>query len=164
MGSFLSVIVEQAAIRSANNRPARSTPWDQVRPKARHERRAGCSHEELSVGQVTPTRDLVFLVIFIRTNIHLGYFDQTRKQQRSPGDYASTDETAPGRVGKYRQGEARRANTTPNGAPHLEVGHLRLKTWSKSDFPIAETTSPTYLYIKCIRIWQPLTLSLSPTR
>ena len=45
------------------------------------------------------------------------------------------------------QGVASRANTTPNGGPHLELGRLRLKTWSKSDFSIAETTWPTYRYI-----------------
>ena len=69
-----------------------------------------------------------------------------RKQHPPPGDDASTAEAAPGRVGRDEQGEARRANTTPNGGPHLELGRLRLKTWSKSDFSIAETTWPTYLY------------------
>ena len=44
------------------------------------------------------------------------------------GDDASTAEAAPGRVGRDEQGEARRANTTPNGGPHLELGRLRLKT------------------------------------
>ena len=43
--------------------------------------------------------------------------------------------------------EARRANPTPNGGPHLEIERLRVKTWPKSDFSIAETTWPTYLYI-----------------
>ena len=41
-GSFLSVTVEEPAKRSANDRPARLTRSDKVRPKARHER-AGCS-------------------------------------------------------------------------------------------------------------------------
>ena len=58
-----------------------------------------------------------------------------------------TAEAAPGRVGRDEQGEARRANTTPNGGPHLELGRLRLETWSKSDFSNAETTWPTHLYI-----------------
>ena len=33
-GSFLPVTVEKPATRSANDRPFRSTPWDDVRPKA----------------------------------------------------------------------------------------------------------------------------------
>ena len=55
-------------------------------------------------------------------------------------------EATPGIVGRAERGEARRANTTPNGGPHLELGRLRRKTWSKSDLSIAETTGPTYLY------------------
>ena len=39
------------------------------------------------------------------------------------------------------------AMSAPRGGPHLDLGRLRVKTWSKSDFPIAETTWPTYLYI-----------------
>ena len=66
-----------------------------------------------------------------------------RKQHRPPGDDASTGEAAPGRIGSDEQGEARRGNTTPNGGPHLDRGRLLLKTWSKSDFSIAETTWPT---------------------
>ena len=55
-------------------------------------------------------------------------------------------EAAPGRIGRDDQGEARRENTTPNGGPYLKLGRLRLKTWSKFDFPTAETTWPTHLY------------------
>ena len=62
-----------------------------------------------------------------------------RKQHPSPGDNASTAVPAPGRVGRDEQGEARRANTTLNGGPHLELGRIRLKTWFKSDFSIDET-------------------------
>ena len=45
----------------------------------------------------------------------------TRKQRQNslPGDDASTAEVAPDRVERDEQGEARRANTTPNG---LELG------------------------------------------
>ena len=50
-----------------------------------------------------------------------------------------------GREGE--QGEARPAMSAPRGGPHLDLGRLRLKTWSKSDFSLAETTWPTYLYI-----------------
>ena len=56
------------------------------------------------------------------------YFDEKKgKQHPSPGDDASTAETAPGRVERGEQGEERRANSTPNGGPHLELGPWRLK-------------------------------------
>ena len=70
-----------------------------------------------------------------------------RKQHPSHGDDTNTAELAPGRVGRDDHGEARRVNTTPNGGPHLELWCLRLKTWSKCDSSVAETTWPTYLYI-----------------
>ena len=38
------------------------------------------------------------------------------------GDDASTAEPAAGRADRDQQGQARRANTTPNGGPHLELG------------------------------------------
>ena len=69
-----------------------------------------------------------------------------RKQQPPPGDDASTAEAAPGRVGRDEHGEARRANPTPNGGPHLELGRLRLKTWSQSDISIAEIWPTYYIY------------------
>ena len=62
-----------------------------------------------------------------------------RKQYPPWGDDASTAEAAPGRFGTDEHGEARRANTIPNGGSHLELERLRLKTWSKSD-SIAKTT------------------------
>ena len=36
---------------------------------------------------------------------------------------------------------------TPNGGPHLElsIGRLRLKTWSKTDFSIAQTTGQHFV-------------------
>ena len=73
-------------------------------------------------------------------NINLS---KKRKQHPTPGDDASTAEAASGRVGRDEQGETRRANPTPNGGAHLELGCLRLKTLAKSDFSIAETTGPT---------------------
>ena len=74
---------------------------------------------------------------------------------------------APGRVGRDEQGEARRANTTLNGGPHLELGRLRLKTWSKSDFSIAETTWTTYLYIYLFHrmsVWSPMNTVVESTK
>ena len=44
------------------------------------------------------------------------------------------------------QDEARPAISAPRGGPHLDLGRLRLKTWSNSDFSIAETTWPIYIY------------------
>ena len=86
------------------------------------------------------------MYLYVRINTW-DILTQKRKQQPSPGDYTSRDAAAPRRVGRDGQGEARRANTIPNGGPHVELGHLRLKTWFKSGFSIAETTWPTYLYI-----------------
>ena len=51
------------------------------------------------------------------------------KAARLAGDDANTAEAAPGRVERGEQGEARRANSTPHGGLHLELGRLRLKTW-----------------------------------
>ena len=53
----------------------------------------------------------------------------TNKRQEHPlsGDDASTAEAARGRVDRDKQDEARRANTTPNGGPHLELERLRFK-------------------------------------
>ena len=47
---------------------------------------------------------------------------EKRKQQAPSGRGASKAEAAPGRVERDEQGEARRAYTTPNGGPHLELG------------------------------------------
>ena len=68
-----------------------------------------------------------------------------RKKHPPLGDDACTVEAAPNIVGRDEQGEARRANTAPKGGPHLELERFRLKTWSKSDFSIADTTWPTYV-------------------
>ena len=55
--------------------------------------------------------------------------------------------------GRFRQSRERwarwerRASTIPKGGPHLELRRSRLKTWSKSNFSIAQTTGPIYLHI-----------------
>ena len=85
-----------------------------------------------------------YLYLYVRID-NLIFRPQKRKGHLPQGDDASTPEAAPGRVGRDEQGEANRAKTTPSGRPHLELGRLRLKTWSKSDFSIAHTTWPTYL-------------------
>ena len=46
------------------------------------------------------------------------------------------------------QGEARRAYTTLNGRPHVELGRLRLTNWSRAHFSIHEMTWPTYLILR----------------
>ena len=59
-----------------------------------------------------------------------------RKQHLPLRDDASTAEAAPGRVGRDDQGEAHRANTTPNGGPHLELG-LLLQEFAPCDWTTA---------------------------
>ena len=65
--------------------------------------------------------------VLTRTNRRLDILTKTRKQNPSQGDDPSTAEAAPDRVERDEQGEARQAKPTPNGGPHLELGHLRLK-------------------------------------
>ena len=82
----------------------------------------------------------------IGTNRYERLEQQLRKQLKqhpASGDDASTGGAAPGRVGRDEKGEARRADTTSNDGSHLELRRLRLKSWSKCDFSIAETTWPT---------------------
>ena len=95
---------------------------------------------------------VVSLRISYEYTLEISYFDkQKRKQHASQGDDASTAEAVAGNVGRGEQGEARRASSTPNGGPHLELAHflarLRLKTWYKSDFSIAHTTPHSSLYV-----------------
>ena len=83
-------------------------------------------------------------------NLQFDILAKRTKEHPPQGDDASTAKADPGRVGRDEQGEAHRANSTPDVGPHLELGSLRLKTWSKSDLRIAETC-PTcitrYIYI-----------------
>ena len=72
---------------------------------------------------------------------------QKREEQPPQGDAASTAEIAPGRVGGDEQGRAHRANTTWSGGVYFELGRLRRKSWSKSDFSIADVPWPTNRYI-----------------
>ena len=81
--------------------------------------------------------------IFVRTHT---WETLTKKRKHHPSyrDDASTAEAESGETSTVRNIE----QTAPSGRPHLElIEHLRLKTWCKSDFSIAETTWPTYLYI-----------------
>ena len=72
----------------------------------------------------------------------------TKKRKKHPPqrDDASTVSAATCGVGRGEQDDASPAINAPRGGPHLDLGRLRLKTWSKFDLPIAETW-PTYLYI-----------------
>ena len=63
-----------------------------------------------------------------------------RKQHPPQGDDANTVPAATCRVERGEQGEARPAINVPRSGPRLDLGRLRLKTWSKSDFWIAEIT------------------------
>ena len=64
------------------------------------------------------------MYLYVRIDAR-GVLTKKRKKHPSPGDEASTAKTTPGRVGRDEQREARRANTTPNGGPHLELGLRR---------------------------------------
>ena len=52
---------------------------------------------------------------------NLDILTKIRKEHPPQGDDASTAEAALGRVGRDEQREAHRANTIPNGRPHLEL-------------------------------------------
>ena len=67
------------------------------------------------------------------------FLTKKRKKHPSQGDDASTAGAIPGRFGRDEHGDARRANTIPNGGHLLELRCLLLKTLSKADFLIAET-------------------------
>ena len=59
-----------------------------------------------------------------------------RRREHGLGRYVQ------GREGRAR-GEARPEINAPRGGHHLDLGRLRLKTWSNSDFSIAGTTWAT---------------------
>ena len=83
-------------------------------------------------------------------SVRIDNFDilaQTREEHPPQEDAASTADAAPGRVGRDEQGRAHRANTTWSGRVYFELGRLRLKSWSKSDFSIADVPWPTNRYI-----------------
>ena len=63
----------------------------------------------------------MYLYVRITLRIDTAILTRTRKKYPVPGDDASTADAAAGRVGTGEQGEARRANSTPNGGPHLEL-------------------------------------------
>ena len=83
----------------------------------------------------------------IRRSRRLAYLDQETKTVPLPGRRREHGRDYPGRVGRDEQGEARRANTTPNEGPHLELERLSFITGSKSDYSIVETTWPTYPFL-----------------
>ena len=71
--------------------------------------------------------------------------DKKTKKHPQQGNDASTVSAVTCRVGRGDQGEARPAISAPRGEPHLDLRRSRLKTWSKSEFSIAEMTWPKYL-------------------
>ena len=85
--------------------------------------------------------------ISTRTNRRLEKMTKERKMHPSQGDDASTVWAGTCRGGRGEQSEARPEMSAPGDGPHLDLGRLRLKAWYKSDFSIAGTTWPTYLYI-----------------
>ena len=69
----------------------------------------------------------MYLYLRIEARGRNSNFDLETKTSPSPGHDPSTAESACGRAGRDEQGEAHRANTTPNGGPHLELGLLGSK-------------------------------------
>ena len=85
--------------------------------------------------------------VSIRTNRRLGKTPKKKRKKRPPqGDHAYTVSAGTCRVARGEQGEARPVVSAPRDGPHLDLERWRLKYWCQSDFYIAETTWPTYLY------------------
>ena len=83
--------------------------------------------------------------VFIRTNRRLGKNGEKTKKAPVVG---RRREHGLGRYLQGREGRARwstSSNQRTRGGSHLDLDSLRLKTWSKSDFSIAEITGRTYL-------------------
>ena len=78
---------------------------------------------------------------------NLDILAQKRGEHPPQEDAVRTAEGAPGRVGREEQGGAHRANTTWSGGLDFGLGRLRLKSWSKSDFSIADAPWRTNRYI-----------------
>ena len=73
----------------------------------------------------------------IRTNIKFGYSYQKTKKEPPEEDSREHGRGRPRQAGETSNA---RSYTTPNGVPRLVLGRLWLKTWSKSDLSVAETT------------------------
>ena len=88
---------------------------------------------------------LTFIYTYIRTG-KLIFRPEKQKEHPSQREDASTTDIDPGRVGKVVQGEAR-PGTIDRSGPQLELFRRRLKTWSKSEPPVALVQAPKYLYM-----------------
>ena len=67
---------------------------------------------------------------------------------------ANPAEATPGSVVRDEKVEARRANSTPNRGPYLELGRSRLETWSRADFSTAQMTGQHfYTRVYHRRLW-----------
>ena len=97
-----------------------------------------------------------YLYLCVRID-NLIVWPKNRSERPPRGDAASTAEADPGRVGRGEQNEARPAISVPRDGPHLELGRIRLKAWSKSDFSTAgkiwRTISCMYLHF-CYRCYR----------
>ena len=60
--------------------------------------------------------------MYLCVRIDAWIFWQETKTKPVAGRRREHGRAAPGRVERDEQGEARRANSTPNGGPHLELG------------------------------------------
>ena len=94
-----------------------------------------CQEVQSTFGPPVSLHDISQIDIYLYVRIHTrDILTKKLKQHPSKGDDASTAEVAPGRVGRDEHGEARRANTTPNGGPNLGLERLRLKTLSNLSY------------------------------
>ena len=73
--------------------------------------------------------------VSIRTNLHLRseqLFWKIKWKQHLAGRRREHGRGCLRQSRESEQGEARRASSTPNGGPHLELARLRLNTWCKT--------------------------------
>ena len=75
-----------------------------------------------------PLSSMILSLIFLYICVNIQFDILTKKNEQSTLRRETTRARPrpTGRVGRDEQGEAHRANTAPNGGPHLELGRLRL--------------------------------------
>ena len=92
----------------------------------------------------------VFASLHVKTDmdlyVRIDVWEKMTKRRNSTHRRETGCENGLGRYLQGREGrvsEARPAISAPRGGPHLDLGRVRLKTWSKSDSSIAGMTWPT---------------------
>ena len=103
-------------------------------------------------------------LVLVRNYVHI--YSTNRRLGLEQIFRQKNDRTAPvagrrrahgrGRPWQIRERRARwgmTANSTPNDGPHLELGRVLLKIWSKSDFSIARRTAQHICTCVYILVW-----------